>query len=140
MRIDIPEQKKLVHTTTVPMRWGDMDAMGHMNNAVYFRIMESARIECFTGLGFGPNPQGEGIVIVNAFCNFLRQLTYPCDIVVHSYVSNLGRSSFDNWALLERADQPGVLHASGGATVCWVDFPAQKSAPLPERLRALIAA
>ncbi|MBS0468573.1 MAG: acyl-CoA thioesterase, partial [Proteobacteria bacterium] len=64
MRIDIPEQKKLVHETTIPMRWGDMDAIGHMNNTVYFRFMETARIEWLRELGFDASSQGEGMVIV----------------------------------------------------------------------------
>lgn len=42
MRIDLPTDKRLVHTMTIPIRWGDMDAMGHVNNTVYFRYMESA--------------------------------------------------------------------------------------------------
>ncbi|MBS0492446.1 MAG: acyl-CoA thioesterase [Proteobacteria bacterium] len=138
MRIDIPEQKKLVHETTIPMRWGDMDAIGHMNNTVYFRFMETARIEWLRELGFDASSQGEGMVIVNAFCNFVRQFEYPCSVVARTYVSNPGRSSFDTWVLMERADQPGVLYASGGATVCWVDFQKQKSMPLPERLRELL--
>ena len=37
-------RRKLVHTEIIPIRWGDMDAMGHVNNTVYFRYMEQARI------------------------------------------------------------------------------------------------
>ncbi|HMN20190.1 MAG TPA: acyl-CoA thioesterase [Ottowia sp.] len=131
MKIDLPEQKKLVYEMTIPIRWGDMDAMGHINNAVYFRYMETARIDWFTSLGLQPDPKGEGIVIVNAFCNFIRQFEYPGTVLIRTFVSNPGRSSFDTWATMERADQPGILCASGGATIVWVDFPAQKSAPLP---------
>ncbi|WP_344868708.1 thioesterase family protein [Comamonas faecalis] len=123
---------------TIPMRWGDMDAMGHMNNAVYFRFMETARIDWLTALGYGANPQGEGVVIVNAFCNFLHQFQYPSDVHVRTFISPPGRSSFDTWTTMERADRPGVLHSTGGATVCWVDFKAQKSAPLPQSLRDLL--
>ena len=39
---------------------------------------------------------------------------------------------------MERVDRPGVLAAAGGATVIWVDFPAQKAAPLPDWMRALV--
>jgi acyl-CoA thioester hydrolase len=66
-------------------------------------------------------------VIVNAFCNFHKQLEYPGDIVVKMYVSDPGRSSFESWATIERADDPGVVYASGGATTVWVDFPKQKA-------------
>jgi acyl-CoA thioester hydrolase len=38
-------RKKLVHVTHIPIRWGDMDAYGHVNNTVYFRYMEQARVE-----------------------------------------------------------------------------------------------
>ena len=51
MRIEIPEKKKLVHAMTVPVRWGDMDAMGHVNNAVYFRYLETVRIDWFRSIG-----------------------------------------------------------------------------------------
>ena len=45
MRFDIPEQKKLVHQMRIPIRWGDMDAMGHVNNTTYFRYFEIARLD-----------------------------------------------------------------------------------------------
>ncbi len=64
------QRLKQVHRLAMPIRWGDMDAMGHVNNTIY--------------------------------CG-------------------------------------GVLHAEGGAKVVWVNFPAEKSAPLPEGLRALLA-
>ena len=137
MKIDIPEQKKLVHEIVIPMRWGDMDAMGHMNNTVYFRYMETARIEWIVSLGIAPNPQGEGIVIVNAFCNFIRQFEYPADILVRTYVSHPGRSSFDTWVTMAHANAPDVLCATGGATMVWLDFPKQRSMALPERLRRI---
>ena len=135
MKIELPEHKQLVFEMTIPIRWGDMDAMGHINNAVYFRYMEAARIDWLHGIGCQPDPGGEGVVIVNAFCNFIRQFTYPGDILIKTFVSHLGRSSFDTWATMERTDQPGVVCATGGATVVWVNFPAQKSAPLPDWLR-----
>lgn len=135
MRIEVPEQKQQVHEMVVPIRWGDMDAMGHVNNTVYFRYMESARIAWLGTLGVGPNPAGEGIVIINVFCNFLHQLEYPGEVLVRSYASNLKRSSLDTWITMARTDAPERICANGGATVVWVDFPRQKSAPFPPRVR-----
>ena len=66
MKIELPEHKQLVFEMTIPIRWGDMDAMGHINNAVYFRYMETARIDWLHGIGCQPDPGGEGEVIVNA--------------------------------------------------------------------------
>ena len=139
MRIDIPDQKKLTYEMVIPIRWGDMDAMGHVNNTVYFRYLETVRIEWMQSLGGAPDPRGQGPVIVNAFCNFIRQLEYPGDILAKHYVANPGRSSFDTFVTLERVDEPGVIYATGGATMVWIDYPAKLSLPLPDGLRAAIS-
>ena len=139
MKIEIPEKKKLVYEMSIPIRWGDMDAMGHVNNTIYFRYLEIARLEWLRSIGIALDPRGEGLVIINAFCTFHRQFEFPGDILVKMYVSDPGRSSFESWATMERSDQPGTIYASGGATTVWVDFPAQKSLPLPDWLKAILA-
>jgi len=135
MKIEIPENKKLVHEMRIPIRWGDMDAMNHVNNTIYFRYLEIARIDWMSSIGCQPDPQGEGPVIVNAFCSFYKQLEYPGEVLLKMYVSDPGRSTFESWGTMERADDPGVIYAAGGATTVWVNFPAQKSAPLPDSMR-----
>ena len=60
MRIEIPEAKKPVYEMRFPVRWGDMDAMGHVNNTVYFRYLETARIEWMRSVGCNPAPDGQG--------------------------------------------------------------------------------
>lgn len=139
MRLALPEHKKFVFEMRMPIRWGDMDAMGHVNNTVYFRYLETARIDWFTSIGCDPTPRSEGPVVLNAFCNFHKQLKYPGDILVKAYVSDPGRATFDNWATIERVDEPGVIYASGGATTCWVDVAAQKSRDLPDWLRKIVS-
>lgn len=139
MRFELPQDKKLSFEMTIPIRWGDMDAMGHVNNTVYFRYLEIVRVEWLRQVGGPPDPSGEGPVIVNAFCNFLKQLEYPGDVLARHYVANPGRSSFDTFITLERVDQPGVIYAEGGATTVWMDFPSGKSAPMPDWLRQLVS-
>jgi acyl-CoA thioester hydrolase len=138
MKIEIPDVKKLVFETRLPIRWGDMDAMGHVNNASYFRYLETVRIDWMYSIGCIPDPKGEGPVIVNAFCNFYKQLEYPGDILVRMYASDPGRTTFETWGTMERVDQPGVIHAAGGATTIWVDFPSQKAATLPDWMRLIV--
>ena len=138
MRFDLPEDKKLTLEMTIPIRWGDMDAMGHVNNTIYFRYFETIRIEWFRRIGCVPNPASEGLVIVNAFCNFIKQFEFPGEVLARHYVAKLGRTSFETYVTMERTDMPGVLHASGGAKAVWIDFPKQKSAPVPEWLCALV--
>ena len=139
MKIEIQQAKKLVFEMHIPIRWGDMDAMGHLNNTSYFRYLETIRIEWFRSIGCVPDPQGEGPVIVNAFCNFYKQLEYPGDVLLKMYVSDPGRTTFESWGTMERVDAPGVIYAAGGATTIWVDFPKQKATQLPDWMRQIVS-
>jgi acyl-CoA thioester hydrolase len=138
MRFDLPDEKRLNFEMVIPIRWGDMDAMGHVNNTLYFRYLEIVRIEWMYSVGATPDPLGQGPLIVNAFCNFIEQLEYPGDVLAKHYVAEPGRSSFQTYITLERTDRPGVIYASGGAKTVWVDFPKRRSQPLPDWLRALV--
>ena len=140
MKLALPEKKKLVHAQQMPIRWGDMDAMGHVNNTTYFRYLETVRIDwLYKVAGPSPDSAGEGPVIVNTFCNFLRQLKYPGDVLAKHYISDPGRTSFMAWITLERTDEPGVLYATGGAKTVWVNYKKEKAVRVPEAIGKLLA-
>jgi acyl-CoA thioester hydrolase len=130
------ERRILVFELEIPIRWGDMDAMGHVNNTVYFRYMEQTRISWFDQLGMEPDPAGQGPVIVNAACTFVQQLEYPGTVLARQYVGTVGRSSIMTYVEMLRTDDRDRVYAHGSAKVVWVDFPRQKSAPLPDAIRA----
>ncbi|SAK59259.1 thioesterase superfamily protein [Caballeronia temeraria] len=128
-----------VFELSMPIRWGDMDAFGHVNNTVYFRYMEQVRISWFEEIGLvGSNTEGEGPVIVNASMEFLRQLQYPGDVIGRMSVGKPGRSSLDTRFELYRTDAPDVLYARGAAKIVWIDYAAGKSVPLPDMLRQIV--
>lgn len=80
-----------VFEMSMPIRWGDMDAFGHVNNTVYFRYMEQARISWFEQLGIaGGNGEGQGPVIVTASMEFLKQLHYPGDVIARMSAAKPG--------------------------------------------------
>ncbi len=139
MRFELPEKKTLTLEMVIPIRWGDMDAAGHVNNTIYFRYLEIVRIEWMHRVAGPPDPLGEGPVIVNAFCNLLRQLRFPGDVLAKHYVAHPGRSSFDAYVTLERTDQPGLLYATGGTKTVWVNYREERSVPLPDAIRKLLA-
>ncbi|GAB1367995.1 thioesterase family protein [Azonexus hydrophilus] len=128
-------QKKWVHTTLIPIRWGDMDAYGHVNNTVYFRYMEQARVEWIEAMRIPVRPGGDGPVIINAACTFLRPLTYPGTVEVRTLIGALGRSSCETFVEM-RID--GELYAEGSAKVVWMNTLSGKSVPLPDDVRALL--
>jgi acyl-CoA thioester hydrolase len=129
------EGKRLAHVERIPIRWGDMDAMGHVNNTVYFRFMEQARISWFAALV----PEREawkstGIVIVNASCNYMRPITYPGTVEVKLYVGEPGGSSAPTFYELRVDDDP-LPYADGAAVVVFVDMQAQKPVRIPAGIR-----
>ena len=128
-----------VHTSVQPVRWGDMDALGHVNNTVYFRYMEQTRIEWLYALAEegGGYTSGTGPVIVNASCTFLVPIVYPGDVEVRMFLGEAGRSSIGSHYELDCA---GRRMAEGAAKIVWIDLASGRSVPLPERLRAMLDA
>ena len=129
--------RKLVHLEKIAIRWGDMDAMGHVNNTVYFRYMEQARIGWFESL----LPRGEawraiGIVIVNASCNFKKPINYPGTVEVKVFAGEPGGSSIDTYYDLSLEEE---LYADGAAKVVFVDAQKQKPLRIPDEIRKLLA-
>ncbi len=128
--------RKLVLTTSIPVRWGDMDAYRHVNNTIYFRYFEQARVEWLEQSGSTvslENPVAP--VIINASCTFLIPVNYPATVVVRMYLGEPGRSSVMTWYELG-VEGDDRLYAEGAAKVVWMDPVTGKSVPLPDDVRA----
>ena len=125
----------LVHTSFQAIRWGDMDALGHVNNTAYFQYMEQARIEWAHALDpeRGSHAGGTGPVIVNASCTFLLPLVYPADLEVRMHLGDPGRSSVGSFYEIWH---DGRKYAEGAAKIVWVDLASGRSVPLPDRIVA----
>ena len=133
-----PPATLLVHTSIQPIRWGDMDAMGHVNNTVYFRYMEQARLEwLFAQRDEHGYARGSGPVIVNASCTFFEPLVYPGDCEVRMYVGHPGRNSVGTFYEIWK---DGRKFAEGAAKIVWIDHASGRSTPLPEALTAALRA
>lgn len=132
------QSPKLIFTCRIPLRWGDMDANGHVNNTEYFRYMEQARVEWIHSLG-EQQAWGEGInvVVVTAACNFLRAMEYPGTVEVRLLTEAPGRSSVTTHYEL-RLIGDTEPRATGSAKMVWVDAAAGKSTPLPDAVRSAL--
>ena len=93
-RTTMPEPNALLHTMPISVRWGDMDAMGHVNNAAYLTYFEQARFDWWKALGIEVNGSGEGPILAKATVNYLRAITYPCEIEVTVTANRVGGASF----------------------------------------------
>ncbi len=127
-----------VYRKTIPLRWGDLDAMNHLNNTLYFRLMEEARISWFVENGMMVDfhaDSAEGPILAFASCDFLKPMTYPGDARVTQTVTRLGRSSMELDVTIEGGETPAVMYAKGRNVLVWMDYRNGKSSPWPQRLR-----
>ena len=131
----MPPDTTLVLVDHIPIRWGDMDAMNHVNNTVYFRYMEQARIAWYEkAFGELSGARDEGIVIVNASCTFLKPLTYPGTVEISMALGEPSRSSVVSHYELR---MNGTLYAEGVAKIVWIDIRKNKAIPLPQSIVAM---
>ena len=137
--MSVPEGFQRVHTEVIPIRWGDMDAMMHVNNTVYFRFMEQARISWVDSWGVGNTANDdEGPVIATAGCRFKRPLKYPGAVEVRVYAGKIGRSSMPTYYELRRTDDPQTIYATGEALFVWISNDSGRPVSFPEPVRQLL--
>src|SRR5437016_14229524 len=123
-----------------PVQWGDQDSFGHVNNVVYFRWMESARIEYFrqTGVGSTSN-QGVGPILASIKCDFRRQLTYPDTLLVSASIASIGRTSMKMAHLVYSTANKAVA-TEGDSVLVMFDYQAQRPLAVTDDIRAKIDA
>lgn len=128
---------------TIEVRWGDMDAQGHVNNTVYFVYCESARVELLRKIGYkgkqaGPIVSPEGPSLVHASCDFKRQVIYPAKLDVGLRVDRISQRSFK---IVYGIFFHGTDDVSATATSinAWANYAEGRSVELPEDIRAALA-
>ena len=124
---------------SLPVQWGEMDAFGHVNNAVYFRWFESARMAYFERLGW-PALQAEsgvGPILHSTQARFRAPLVWPDTVVVATRVSEVGGDRFT--MLYEvRSQALGRVAAEGSGLVVAFDYRSRAKTALLEPIRKRI--
>lgn len=127
------EVKIEVHKKVFSIAWGDMDALGHVNNARYLDYFQEARIEWLSDLNIRMTEQ-TGPVVIHVACTFLKPVIYPATVTLCSKIHSLGNSSM---VMDHELYQDEVLMAQGCSKIVWVDYRQSKSIPLPQVFRTL---
>lgn len=132
-----PVRSDFSHVTRLVVRWGDMDALGHINNAKFFTYDEQARLEYAQQFEtVVPDMwSGEGMILARLGCDFLQQLRYPATVDIAFRISRFGRSSMDTECAIFEGER---LIAVLKGVIVWFDYRLQKSAPIPEAVKSLI--
>ncbi len=130
------EQRKEARKDRMSMRWGEMDALGHMNNVSYFRYFEQVRIAWFESLNIEYRVGVEGPILGTITCKYLKPAVYPVEFEIATYIGNPGHSSFRMWHELYNANDPSERFAEAEAKLVWIDLGAGRSLPMPDRIRS----
>ncbi len=131
------------HHMPIQVRWGDMDALNHVNNAAYLSYLEHARINYFTDMALWGGTSTElGLIMARVVMDFKLPLHAGEDAHVFTRCIRLGNRSFETEQVLIRANADGSQERVAAATITIVvyDYNANHSAPIPERWREGIMA
>ena len=122
-----------------PVQWGDQDAFGHVNNTVYFRWFETARIAYMNQIGLDDWYEREriGPILASIQCNYRRQVKHPDTVTIGAKATRLGRTSVQIvhavWSDVQQA-----IVAEGDSTIVVFDYRAQRPTPIPDDIRRAI--
>lgn len=122
-----------VFETTVEIVWGDLDALGHVNNVRYFEYFQEARIKWLRALNITMD-KSSGPVLLSIACTYFKPVYYPATLRIETKAQNLGRSSFE---ILHRVYQEEKLCAEAHSKIVWIDYQSSQSIPVPEEIRGL---
>jgi acyl-CoA thioester hydrolase len=127
-------------TVSLPVQWGDMDALGHVNNARFFTWFETARIALFERLGVTVQSSSHaGPVLATTTCDYLRPVVFPAVVRVAVSVTRVGETSIGMG--YEVTDETtGIVYARGSSVAVLVDYASMQKVRIPDELRAAIAA
>ena len=107
-------------------RWKDMDAFGHVNNAVFLTYIEDARITFFKRWKL--DSMDKGLIVASAKIDFLHQLIHPTKLVIGQRISRIGGKSFDIESVIYNHD--GMLPIASSVIIC-VCFNYNKNQSVP---------
>lgn len=122
-----------------PVAWGEMDALGHVNNVVYFRYFENARLAYFDAIGYMEQMKqtGVGPILASTRCRFRRPLEYPDQVVVGARVRQLQPDRFSmEYRVVSRSH--GVIAAEGDGAIVSYDYRSGAKALVPDPVRRAI--
>jgi len=118
-------------TLNIPVLWGDLDALGHVNNTRFFGYIEELRIVWFNSLGSGWMADGHNPIVANINCNFRRPIHWPATVSVDLCASWAGGKSITLSHEIRDADNPATLYADATVVLVWVDQQTGQATALP---------
>ena len=123
----------------IPVQWGEMDAYGHVNNTVFFRYFESARVAYLRECGFTDSYDRDrvGAILHSTSCRFRQPLFYPDTVLVGARAVEVGEDRFVH-AYEAVSLEDGTVVAEGTGVIVSFDYRRREKVPLPAAVRRRI--
>ena len=129
---------RLLHSLRLQVRWGDMDALGHVNNAEYLRYFEQSRIEWLEGQGYRTNGEGTGPILAKASVTYLKPVVYPNDLEVRLYPARIGNTSFTLASEIVNGRDATERFTEAEFVIVWTDYATARPMRVPDHVRAVL--
>ena len=130
------------YQTEIHLRFRDLDAMGHVNNAVFITFFEVGRAGYIMSLdpSFEPNKAIEQFpfIMLDAACRYLAPIKMHDHPVVHVRTNHIGTKSLNMQYLITDRDS-GQPKAVGHTTLVYYDYRAEKTQPIPDEAREMLS-
>ncbi|HUM11017.1 MAG TPA: thioesterase family protein [Myxococcaceae bacterium] len=124
---------------TLDVAWGEMDALGHVNNVRYIAWAETARIAFFEKLGMTTRAQDPvGPILARIENDYLEPVEYPARITVGVRPERVGNTSLTLLHEIWHAGEPARVVARGRAVVVLIDYATNEKVRVPEAVRAAL--
>lgn len=133
-----PPSAALAFEMPLAMRWRDLDAFDHVNNANYLTYLEEARIRWFQSTGRAWVNDQFAPLLAAAQLNYRRPIPYPADVVIKLFVDRIGTTSITIGHRIESADGR-TLYCDGHVVAVWIDRSNGKPRPLPATVLQMAA-
>lgn len=116
----------------IPVAWGEMDAFQHVNNVVYFKYFETARLAYFDQVGINQSMKESGIgpILASTQCRFKAPLTYPDNLIVATRIDTLNTDRFTMKYYL-KSENSGRIAAEGEGSIVFFDYKQQCKHDIP---------
>ncbi|MAR15201.1 MAG: hypothetical protein CMG21_01945 [Candidatus Marinimicrobia bacterium] len=114
----------------IETRWRDLDAFGHVNNAVFATYIETARGTLFKKWNLPFDGKGKSLIVASITINYHQQLKHPTNIIIGQKITRIGNTSFDVGSALFNNNNKEEPIATSKVTVVCFDFEKQKSIPV----------
>lgn len=133
--MNAPTRDQFRYFCPIATRWGDVDMMGHVNNAKYITYDEQARTDYLAERQTAAGLDGANFILARIACDFIEQLHHPSQIAYGMRIVKIGRSSMTTQGAIFVGER---CHSRTEAVVVWFDYKAQQVMPVPEIVRRAV--